>query len=242
MATREIVPTIGASQGPPLFHRQDAPPLRDLVYDAIRDAILDGTLASGERVKERNVAAQMGVSTTPVKEALRRLEQDGLIVSRPRRGAVVSEAALTSIQEIIEIRASLEGLTVRLAAEKMNDAEREELSQQLDEMRRLTGESTDQSALEEANARFHHLFREAARNSFLHRFLDYLEPFDRSVRHHALLVAAEARRGLDEHARVCAAVVAGHGTEAEQLMQNHIRRTIKFVVSSTETRRRRPPS
>ena len=107
----------------PLFQPHDVRSLRDRAYDDIREAILTGALRPGERIKERDVAAQMGISTTPVKEALRRLEQDGLVVSQPRRGAVVGPLVLTPPEEILKIRAHLEGLAARFAAEKMTGRE-----------------------------------------------------------------------------------------------------------------------
>ena len=85
----------------PLFQPHDVRSLRDRAYDDIREAILTGALRPGERIKERDVAAQMGISTTPVKEALRRLEQEGLVVSQPRRGAVVGPLVLTPPAEIL---------------------------------------------------------------------------------------------------------------------------------------------
>jgi DNA-binding transcriptional MocR family regulator len=74
----------GVVSGRSMFHPADIRSLREMAYDDIRDAILSGVLAPGQRVKERDVAEQMGISTTPVKEALRRLEQEGLVVSQPR--------------------------------------------------------------------------------------------------------------------------------------------------------------
>jgi len=219
----------------------DGPPLRNLVYDGIRDAILEGILEPGQRLTERRVADQMQVSTTPVKEAFRRLEQEGLIVTRPRRGAVVSEAALTSIEEIVEIRAGLEGVAARFAARKATATDRDALLGQLEEMGRLTGGVPEsQMELEATNAGFHDLVRRIAHNHFLESFVEALEPFDRSVRHRALAVPDEAQRGFDEHRLIAAAIIDGDEGMAEGLMAAHIRRTVRFVLERVTEDRATP--
>lgn len=222
----------------PVFKRHDSPPLRELAYDSIRDAILDGSLAAGQRIKERDVASQMGISTTPVKEALRRLEQEGLIVSQPRRGAVVAELALTSVEEIVAIRARLESLAAKFAASRATEDELVELRAHLAKMGQLTNSSSDLAALEAANAHFHDLVRGAARNVFLNRFVAALEPFDRSVRHQALADRAEARRGFAEHSAVLEAIEGRDGDQAAEVMLRHISRSAEFVVGQTKARRR----
>src|SRR6266571_7047058 len=120
-----------------LFQPHEVRSLRDRAYDDIREAILGGALRPGERIKERDVAAQMGISTTPVKEALRRLEQDGLVVSQPRRGAIVGPLVTTRPEEILAIRAHLEGLAARLAAEKMSGEDKRALAVELTELEAL---------------------------------------------------------------------------------------------------------
>ena len=147
----------------PLFQPHDVRSLRDRAYDDIREAILTGTLRPGERIKERDVAAQMGISTTPVKEALRRLEQDGLVVSQPRRGAVVGPLVITPPAEILQIRADLEGYAARLAAEKMPPAQKRTLTDELAQLEALAVESAeDRSAVAEATSAFHHSIRRGA--------------------------------------------------------------------------------
>src|SRR4030042_3818396 len=92
--------------------------LRDLAYNALRDAIINGVLGPGDRIKERDFAKQLNISTTPIKEALRRLEQEGLVVNNS-----VSEAP--PLEEIYLIRAALHGLGARLAAKKITPEELE---------------------------------------------------------------------------------------------------------------------
>lgn len=221
----------------PLFQPHDVRSLRDRAYDDIREAILTGALRPGERIKERNVAAQMGISTTPVKEALRRLEQDGLVVSQPRRGAVVGPLVLTPPAEILEIRAHLEALAARLAAEKMSTERKRELARELVDLEALDRENGDPEAVTEATNTFHHSIRDGAENVFLDRFLDTLAPFDRTIRMRSTLDRQEWTLDREEHRAVVAAILAGDGAAAERVMYEHIHRVIAFAARTGTGRR-----
>ena len=208
-----------------VFQPADIRSLRDMVYDDIRDAILSGALAPGQRVKERDVAEQMGISTTPVKEALRRLEQEGLVVSQPRRGAIVSTLVEIPVEEIEEMRGALEAMAARLAATRMTDAELVRLQAIVDEMTRLTLEMREpQTRIEDVSV-FHQLIREGSRNAFIARFVDTLTPFER-VHRPEYLDPDEARRILLEHQAIAAALVARDAATAQSLMAEH------FAVAS----------
>lgn len=101
--------------------------LRELVVEKIREGIVSGYFKEGEHLKERDLSSMMGISTTPIKEAFRILENEGMLVTVPRKGTFVSEYASTSIEEILLLRASVESLCARLAALKMSDEELHEL-------------------------------------------------------------------------------------------------------------------
>jgi DNA-binding GntR family transcriptional regulator len=204
----------------PMFQPADVRSLRDMAYEDIRDAILAGALPPGRRVKERDVAAQMGISTTPVKEALRRLEQEGLVVSQPRRGAVVSRLVQIPVEEIEEIRGALEAIAARLAAERMSDAELARLRALTEGMTRLTLEMREPETRIEEVAEFHRLIRAGSRNDFIVRFVDTLTPFER-VHRREYQEAAEARRILEEHQQICRVLNERNAAEAERLMLEH---------------------
>lgn len=213
----------------PLFQPHDVRSLRDRAYDDIREAILTGALRPGERIKERDVAAQMGISTTPVKEALRRLEQDGLVVSQPRRGALVGPLVITPPAEILQIRADLEGYAARLAAEKMPPAQKRALTDELAQLEALAVESAeDRSVVAEATSAFHHSIRRGADNVFLERFLDTLAPFDRTIRIKSTLDPVEWALDRTEHREILEAILAADGDTAERVMHEHIHRVIAF--------------
>ena len=106
-------------------------PLRELVCEHIRDAIINGVFAPGERLMEIQMADEMGVSRTPVREAIRKLEMEGFVVMIPRRGTYVSNMSIRDINDVYEIRISLDTLAAGLAAERISDEELEELQRLL---------------------------------------------------------------------------------------------------------------
>lgn len=102
-------------------------PLRELVFESLREAIIIGKLSPGERMMEIQLAEEMGVSRTPIREAIRKLELEGLVVMIPRKGAYVAGVSLKDIADVFEIRRALEGLAAELAAERASDEEFEEM-------------------------------------------------------------------------------------------------------------------
>ena len=102
-------------------------PLRELVFESLREAIIQGKLGPGERLMEIQLAEEMGVSRTPVREAIRKLELEGLVVMIPRKGAYVAGLSLKDIADVFEIRRALEGLAAELASERATDEELEQM-------------------------------------------------------------------------------------------------------------------
>ena len=96
-------------------------PLRDVVFYTLRQAILKGELEPGERLMEMQLAEQLGVSRTPIREAIRKLELEGLVVMIPRRGAIVAKITEKDLRDVLEVRSSLERLSTELACERMED-------------------------------------------------------------------------------------------------------------------------
>lgn len=108
-------------------------PLRDVVFNTLREAILQGELVPGERLMEKQLAEKLGVSRTPIREAIRKLELEGLIIMVPRKGAEVAKITEKDIKDVLEVRAVLESLAVKLACEKMDGEGIEELEKLKDE-------------------------------------------------------------------------------------------------------------
>ena len=102
-------------------------PLRDVVFHTLREAILKGELKPGERLMELQLAAKLGVSRTPIREAIRMLEQEGLAVTIPRKGAEVAKMTEKGMEDVLQIRRALDELAVQLACDKMDEEHLEEL-------------------------------------------------------------------------------------------------------------------
>ena len=96
-------------------------PLRDVVFENLREAILEGKLEPGQRLMEVQLAEQLGVSRTPVREAIRKLELEGLVVMLPRKGAYVADVSLKDIIDVLDIRSPVEGLAAYLAADRITE-------------------------------------------------------------------------------------------------------------------------
>ena len=122
-------------------------PLREVVIENIRDAILSGDFPAGMRLTELQLADEMGVSRTPIREAIRNLEQEGLVVMIPRRGAYVADVSIHDINEVYEIRTALETLAAGLAAERIEDSEIEEMDKYLIATRTYVSVLTMQKSL-----------------------------------------------------------------------------------------------
>ena len=145
-------------------------PLRDVVFNTLREAILKGDLKPGERLMELQLASKLGVSRTPIREAIRMLEQEGLAVTTPRKGA---EVAKMTLKDVLEIRDALDELAVRIACQKISD----EQLKQLEDMKELFEKSTQTGNVKkiaEADVTFHDVIYEATGNPKLVTLLNNL--------------------------------------------------------------------
>ena len=148
-------------------------PLRDVVFNTLREAILKGDLKPGERLMELQLASKLGVSRTPIREAIRMLEQEGLAVTTPRKGAEVAKMTLKDLEDVLEIRDALDELAVRIACQKISD----EQLKQLEDMKELFEKSTQTGNVKkiaEADVTFHDVIYEATGNPKLVTLLNNL--------------------------------------------------------------------
>lgn len=145
-------------------------PLRDVVFNTLRKAILKGELQPGERLMEIQLAQRLGVSRTPVREAIRKLELEGLVLMIPRRGAVVAEITAQDMEDVLEVRAVLEELAVRNACQLITEEQLRDMKKAAAEFKRsLEGE--DLLAGVEKDMAFHEIIYSAAGNRRLQQML-----------------------------------------------------------------------
>ena len=136
-------------------------PLREVVFLTLRKKILKGELQPGERLMEISLANSLGVSRTPIREAIRMLEHEGLVVMRARRGAQVAKITTQELNDVLEVRKSLEVLAIRKACERMTEEDLETLKNAETRFEELAGtDKTDLTELTEADVSFHDVIYE----------------------------------------------------------------------------------
>ncbi|KMK74717.1 GntR family transcriptional regulator [Alkalihalobacillus pseudalcaliphilus] len=207
--------------------------LRDIVAESLREAIVTGKLQPGEHLKERELSSLMGVSTTPIKEAFRMLGREGLVETIPRKGTYVSNVAESTIQEVQMLRAVLEGLCAKLAAQKITEQQKVKMKEQITKMEQLL-EAKEIDRLIEANTRFHQIIKEAAASTMINQVLENTASLDKAFRKRALMNDSELKYGFVEHKKVYEAIIHHHDELAEHLMKDHILRTLHDVLKTKE--------
>ena len=138
-------------------------PLRDVVFNTLREAILKGDLKPGERLMELQLASKLGVSRTPIREAIRMLELEGLVIMVPRRGAQVAQITEKSMSDVLEVRCALDELAVELACERITDEEKAELAAACEEFEKAT-QTKQVHVIAKADVEFHDIIFKAAGN------------------------------------------------------------------------------
>ena len=206
--------------------------LREQIQDVLLQRIVEGTYRPGERIVETRIAQELGVSQGPVREALRDLEQLGCVVHEPGRGCSVREFSAEELLEAFPVRAALEALAARLAAQRITRGELAELERLLERMRGAArrGDAHDQS---QANAYFHATVVRAARNETLERQWRMLEPYSRTY-------LTVSRPGIDlvhlsdRHEPVLGALRRGDPEAAAEAMHDHLMGAAALLTEEAE--------
>lgn len=148
-------------------------PLRDVVFNTLRQAILTGELAPGERLMEVHLANMLGVSRTPIREAIRKLELEGLVTMVPRRGAEVAQITEKGIQEVLEVRRALDALCVELACDRITEEELASLQKACETFAKAT-ETKNPSRIAQADVALHDIIVRATGNGRLVQLVNNL--------------------------------------------------------------------
>jgi DNA-binding GntR family transcriptional regulator len=191
------------------------------MYLAIRQKVLDLEVDPTQPIDERELVRETGGSMTLVTQALERLAEDGIVVRRRRRWHVARAATTSIMREIFEVRTTLEGMCVRLAAERITDEQVERMERVHRDFERVLREG-DNKALLAVDQRFHQLLYEASGNRFLARALDEMYTLIYRLFFFALDRMGSVRANIAEHRNILEAVKAGDGRSAERHIQHHI--------------------
>jgi len=206
-------------------------PLRELVYESLREAIMLGRLRPGERLMEVQLAEEMGVSRTPVREAIRKLELDGFVIMVPRKGAYVAGITLKDIADVFEVRAALEGMAAGLAAERITDEELDQLERSLVQISESnTGENIN--AVVEGDAVFHNIIYQASRNQQLVQIITHLQEQIHRFRMTSLSQPGRTKFALDEHKKIVEAISDRNVELAQALAREHIENAEQSLLNA----------
>lgn len=203
--------------------------LRGRVFHKIREDILRGRYKQNEPIKELKISKEIGVSRTPVREALRQLELEGLVTIIPNKGAVVSCINAKDIADIYEIRSLIEGLSAKWATSNITD---EQLNQ-LEEIVFLSEFHLEKGHIEqlyELDNRFHDILYEASKSKILKHVLSDFHHYVQRVRKTSLSSAERAKKSISEHKAILNALRKGNAEEANTLTNNHVKNTSKNVI------------
>lgn len=196
-------------------------PLRDVVFNTLRQAILTGELKPGERLMEIHLADRLGVSRTPIREAIRKLELEGLVVMIPRKGAQVAKITEKNLKDVLEVRRALDTLAVRLACKRMDDTYKKQLREACDEFAKVV-KCSNTKDITEADVRFHDIINQSTGNDRLIQLVNNLAEQMYRYRLEYIKDAAYHNRLIDEHEEIYNAILERDGERAAKAVVVHI--------------------
>ena len=196
-------------------------PLRDVVFNTLREAILRGDLQPGERLMELQLASKLGVSRTPIREAIRMLEQEGLAVTMPRKGAEVAKMTLKGMEDVLEIRGALDELASQLACERITEEQLVRLEARKQDFEAIL-KSGDVKLIAEADVNFHDVIYEATGNPKLVSLLNnlreqiyrYRVEYIKKVENHPILIK--------EHEAIYQSLLSRNQEDAKLSIREHV--------------------
>jgi DNA-binding GntR family transcriptional regulator len=210
-------------------------PLRDVVFNTLRQAILRGELKPGERLMEIQLANKLGVSRTPIREAIRKLELEGLVLMIPRKGAEVADITEKSLKDVLEVRRALEELSVKLTCDRITKEEIGELEQAAENFRK-TLKSKDITEIAEADVRFHDVIYTATKNQKLIQLLNNLHEQMYRYRIEYLKNEEVYPKLLKEHKEIIDRISKGEKEEAAKRVCEHIDNQVNAVMDVIRTK------
>lgn len=204
-------------------------PLRDVVFNTLRKAILTGELKPGERLMEIHLANRLGVSRTPIREAIRKLELEGLVIMIPRRGAEVAQITEKNLKDVLEVRRALDALCVELACDRISAEELEQLKKACEEFECAT-QTQDATIIAKADVELHDIIVHATGNQRLIQLLNNLS--EQMYRYRFEYIKEEDRHDnlVDEHRMIYESIAKRDKKSAAQAAKLHIDNQEKSII------------
>lgn len=213
---------MSASSTASLTAALNPPSLPELAYEHLRDSILKGSLEAGAPLRQEEIAARLGISRLPIREALRRLESEGLAMLRPRRGYVVASLNREEIDDVLDLQATLEARAGHAATMRRNEGVASELEACLAQLDKITSRNpVDIDAFAELNLKFHDTLFESSGRSFLCRTLRTLRANTERYARVAAGVLVDLRQSQAEHRAILEAYRAGDAATVAELCWEH---------------------
>lgn len=208
-------------------------PLREIVFEELRNLILTGKIEPGTRMMEIELADEMGVSRTPIREAIRKLEEEGLVVIEPRKGAYVSEISVPDIVNILEVRENLDGLTAFFAAQRISEKGKESLLEASKKFN-IAVESGDMDEMIKFDSMFHRIIVDETNNSYLVNIMERIQELVLRFRYIYYKDFKRAEEMPDEHRIITNAIINGDSETAREESELHIRKLKELILSESD--------
>lgn len=206
-----------------------AKPLGEAVYEAIREAIIKNQFKPGERLMETELADEMAVSRTPVREAVRKLETEGYVAVIPRKGTYVATLSIQDVNDVFEIRAALEALAAYNAAVRATDEDIQAL-RQIMETESSLWESSDLQKTIEIDVQFHCQLYRASKNKRIENLVNDLREQTYRLRSSTLATPGRLKFALEEHRKILAAIEARNPKAARNAAFEHIEQSREVML------------
>lgn len=208
-------------------------PLRDVVFNTLRQAILTGEFAPGERLMEIALAERLGVSRTPVREAIRKLELEGLVVMIPRKGAEVARITEQDLRDVLEVRCALEELSATLACERITEDGKENLRKALSEFKKAVI-SKNIPDIVSKDVEFHDSIFTATGNDRLIQILSNLREQIYRYRTEYIKDSKNHQKLVEEHEEIVDAITSNDQEKAKKAMKEHIYNQELIVIHNLQ--------
>ncbi|WP_028254571.1 GntR family transcriptional regulator [Veillonella magna] len=205
-------------------------PLREVVSETLRQAIRDGIFKPGERLMEIPLSEELGVSRTPIREAIRKLELEGFVIMIPRRGTYVADISLKDISQVFEIRSALEELAGALAAERITAEEIEYLERMLVEIGTYI-EKKDMDRIVEADVNFHEVLYKASRNERLVEIIHNLREQTLRFRTVSMNQPGRLAKTWEEHRLLVEAIADRDANKARKIARLHMEHSEQALLT-----------
>ena len=211
--------------------------LTTLIFEKVREDVLNGVYKSGEKIIEAKVAEEMGVSRTPVREALKQLELDGLVENIPNRGVVVKGVTIDDVHDIYTMRIAIEGIAAKWSVERMPDEALKDLKEIYELMEFYTMKN-DIDKIFELNTRFHEVIYKSACSRYLEHVLSDFQQFIKITRKKSLASEGRMVEALKEHKVILDAFMVRDSEAAVKALVYHIEQS-RFNVDKLSNRTNR---